>query len=251
MELKDLIKKHDITLSPEVFFLCEQGIEIMRNAADLSHSHYHIERILNDLDALYTNEASIQNTQIDFEALLPAICWHDTWRSQIVTSNLLSGTYVLFKDGYGSSKLFAKEAEKTGIDAVLIKKITHIINKHSWFQKRGIKHIEAHVLKDIDELELFSITRLKEIELTYLKTNSTLSKGFIKGLHTFYKKFLKPYSTERLHFNWTKNELLPRREQFMLYVGEYLAKHNEIFTEDCDIEALEDIEIETEILRSR
>ena len=77
----------------------------MKKSKDPQHSINHINAIFDDLDKFIQEE----KVNINYSILLPAICWHDVWKSKKEqSSNLLFYIVEQFYDGYGSKLIFNK-----------------------------------------------------------------------------------------------------------------------------------------------
>lgn len=225
MKLPELLVKHNISISNDVRHHCELGIEIMKDAQDLSHSDSHIYRIFRDLDLFLCENKEIKKNEIDFEALLLAICWHDVWRSKKLTTNILRGAYVLFWDGRGSVKMYKRHNKKIPLSKKLSASVIHAIKKHAFFQIKKPKSLEAKILKDLDQLELFSTERVREIAETYYQNNKYDGDGFAQSLEFFFNRFLKAYPTKNFFFLWSQEMYITRRQSFIEFVAEYIKKH--------------------------
>ncbi len=222
MQLKEFLDKTGIIVSDEVMVLCDDGIKIMQRAVDKAHSHPHIYRIFDDLHEFIDKEPGLKLNELNVEVLLAAICWHDVWRSERITSGVVYGTFILLWDGFGSSSQFSQRAVEIGFKSDFIDQVRYAIRKHSLFQLTKPKTLESQILNNLDWLELYSIPRIFEIEQTYLKTDSSSGKGFIQTLRLFLKYVLKSKSTKRMHFETLRKKLIKRREEFLVYATTYL-----------------------------
>ncbi|MBI4091439.1 hypothetical protein HY419_01655, partial [candidate division WWE3 bacterium] len=69
-----------IEIKESLTVFCEQGLNLMRASKDLLHSIGHIERMLNDLNSFLADNPTTKK-HINFNILIPAICWHDSWKT--------------------------------------------------------------------------------------------------------------------------------------------------------------------------
>lgn len=183
MKLEDLVAKNQIKIDPDMYSFCETGLQIMRASKDPLHSINHIDRLISDLDE-FLNETDIED--LNFNILLPAICWHDSWKAKRNTKNPLKLIMDNVTEGKEAEKLTKKVMKKLKIEKELQKSIGYCIRKHSWVQFRKLKSIEARILCDLDKLDMWASIRVeiaknnKVVKFLLSKTKRLIRNAKIK-----------------------------------------------------------------------
>ncbi|MBT3464359.1 hypothetical protein HOD20_10295 [archaeon] len=220
MEFLEFIEKNKISLDINIKNICFDAITIMKKSNDLKHDYIHLKNLFHDLNNLIKYE----KIDINYNVLLPAICWHDTWHAkEPSTSNSLIMFYRLFYEGYGSSKLFKKHAKNYPIKKYIIQKINVAIKKHVRTGWRIIDNLfytpfqlETKILKDLDELDTWSIKRLELLKKIFFKNK--LKTSYLK-IMKWYLKNMMLNTTERLFYlDFSKNEFKLRKKLFIDWV---------------------------------
>lgn len=210
MTFESLLRQENIILPQSVFDLCNKGLEKMKLAADKSHGHDHIDRMLKDLRELVKNRSS--RKKINYHVLLPAIIWHDMWRSRRPVKTSWDMVIGLLIDGHGSKIVFQKAAKKlpTSLQVVIARHI----------RDHGITHImqpltlEQKILNDLDRLEEWHWPRLKRMVQEYF--GESRPNGPMYWIAKFYLRFVLLRQTEKTyHLPWTRREFRRRREFFL------------------------------------
>lgn len=225
---KDLVGKNNLHITKDALALCDQGIELMEKSIDGLHDHNHVLRIVQNLNDFLANTQELKKEDINFNVLLPAICWHDSWKSMRFPKNLFHLAYHMYMDGIGSSKLFKKATKNKQIPKKMKKEIAYAIKKHAMLQFRKPKTIEAKLLKDMDKLDEWALERLKEVEKKMLKDLHLNKKTIRLAIFYFKRKMLKTKES-KFHFEWSKKEFQKRKQIYIDYVSEYIEKNQYIF----------------------
>ncbi|MBT4351045.1 hypothetical protein HOD20_00820 [archaeon] len=217
MELNEFISKNNIDLDKKFKKLCLEGINIMKKSKDPQHSINHINAIFDDLDKFIQEE----KVNINYSILLPAICWHDVWKSKKEqSSNLLFYIVEQFYDGYGSKLIFNKKVLKYKLNNKLQKKIAYSIHKHSlaaspFFKKFEllfpIHYKECKILRDLDTLYSWSPNAIDTFEKAYLY-GSNPKGAYMIGVY-WYKKVLQKTNENQFYYNWSRNEFNKRKDE--------------------------------------
>lgn len=222
MNLQEFLDKNKISILPECRALCGKGEEIMKKSLDAFHNEQHVYSILSNLDKFIKSEKDILK-RINFNTLLPAIFWHDVWRSlrkpnKRVFKILLEAWY----EGLGSCVLFKQFTKKAKLkNKEFLSNIAYIIRKHSRFQLLSKKTIEAKILKDIDSLGAYSMRRLEAIKKQFSNKREINKRNYL--FFRFMTKFdLEKKSEKSFHFEWSKKEFIRRKEIFLAKVHGYL-----------------------------
>lgn len=119
--------------------------------------------------------------------------WHDVWKSQRLAKNSLVLLHHQWMDGLGSVQLFKEAAKVAKLSSELTAQVSYAIRKHAQFQFTPVKTLEAQVLRDLDNLDLFSPERLK------------LGKDFfVFGSKMKTKFFLSVLDRQRFHTQWAE-----------------------------------------------
>lgn len=174
MNLNEFCEKNSISLSKSVENLCNDGIQQMSVSKDFHHDENHIFRLFILLDEFLFNFPDGFKSKINFNILLPSICWHDVWKSRREQSrNILALFIYELYEGIGSYKIFKKHIRlkkyDKQIDKQTINSISYCIKRHSGFMSllgvprvfSGIDSTEGKILRDIDCLESWNYERLE------------------------------------------------------------------------------------------
>lgn len=185
MKLSTLIKKHKIKLNTNTRELCIKGLNVMKGSIDPVHDKRHIETIFSNLSLLLTKAPEIKPF-ISFDVLLPAICWHDAWKSKRLAKNPFQYVWHQIIEGLGSSHIFYRQACIHGIQKEVAKRAAFVIRKHSLLQIVPSRKIEVKILLDLDGLELWNFRRLEIVNKQLFgrkKIYKTLTKAFYSILN--------------------------------------------------------------------
>lgn len=227
MELEAFLSRNKISLPDLVLSLCHEGIEITRNGIDPLHDENHTFRILTDLDQFLREETKIERSEVNFEVLLLSICWHDVWRAKIFPKNVISLLFALLWDGLGGARMFAKRAKQVGLEQEMLSPISYAIRKHTSFQIFPPKTLEAKILKDLDNLEGWSLTRIKALKERYLVPGKIEPK-LLRLAKFYFDHFMAKMSTKASYFEWSKSEFLKRKKDYMDEVNRLLLKYGDL-----------------------
>ena len=216
MQFEEFLQKNNITLPESLFSLCQKGLGLMEKSIDPLHKGDHIFRILDSLNSLLKYNPHIKEI-IDFEVLLPAICWHDVWRSKKFFTSKSAFLYATFFDGLGSARFFKKTAKKLPIDKKLIKQITYTIRKHSAVQLLPYNTPTARILKELDLLDEWSQERLATIEKAFLIPRK-LSPRTIKVAKFYFDHYMTRAHQALFCLPWVKEEFESRKKPYIWQV---------------------------------
>lgn len=211
MKITDFILKWNVHLSSETKILYERADELMKQSKDPAHDEKHIQALLSNIDLILNTEKNLADT-VDFEVLILGICWHDCWRARVIPKNVAELFFTFWWDGLGSMYLFEKEAKQMHLSPKKIEATKYVIRKHHSVQFLPRTTIEAKMLKDADELEVWTLSRAK----TMYKYALTYMNG--RGMHRLMRRYLKlkiRSSIKSVYFQATA-ELLTRKMQIFL-----------------------------------
>jgi len=226
MELQEFLTKSEICFPDSILALCEEGIEIMRSTVDPIHNEEHIFRILHDLDRFLKEEDQIDQSKINFEILLLSICWHDVWKSGRFPTNPISLLLDQILEGSGSARIFAKRARTTSLGTRLVRSVVYSIRKHSRFQILSIKTPEAKILKDLDNLEEWSLEKLNSLKEKFLIPDQIKPK-LLKLAKFWFDYFMAKTTDSGFHFQWSKAEFAKRKELYLKEVNKLLEEYGD------------------------
>jgi hypothetical protein len=187
MKLQEFLRKNKITLDQKMVKICETGLSKMRHAKDRSHGISHIFHILNNLDYLINSNPTFR-AKINFDILLPAICWHDVWISNQNPKNIVKIIYFQMVEGLKSAHLFDEEATKLKLDEYLKRMIKYVIRKHSSFQLLPAFVIEAQVLFDLDKIEMWNYKRFFKLDEGLVTKKEFYQKYIVRFYFTYSEK---------------------------------------------------------------
>lgn len=193
MKLTTLLKKHSIVLSKSTFKVCKEGISRMGKSIDPHHDKKHIERLFNHLSYLLSVDNNL-SSMINFNILIPAICWHDVWISTQSARSLSRLLWNNLAEGIISAKIFYGYAYSQ-ISYPSIMDIHYAIRKHSSFQIFPPRTLEAKVLVDLDKLELWNNKRFINKSDTYVSDRDIYQKYLVR-FYFFYSHKMGMYFKE-------------------------------------------------------
>lgn len=218
MQLTQFIKQHHIDLPQELVDLCNEGIALMRDSLDANHNHEHIEKLLDNLDSFLKSESKLA---LNYPVLLPAICWHDVWKaSRLMGTGKFKLLYENIYDGKGSEKMFRKYAHGIRLRIELLEPIAYCIRSHASFsslfpQSRVISNTaklkrigvtEAQVLRDIDGLEVWNLSRFDSV----INSFEYITPPLLKVAVWWFKNITLKSDENRFYFAWSKIEFRHR-----------------------------------------
>lgn len=179
--------------------LMEQGYGMMKVSKDPYHDHTHVDRMLADLQRFLDHKK--EQNKVNPEVLLLSTAWHDSWKSGRVAGNEIELLYHQFMDGLGSVALFEAAAKKQGLEKDLTQQVSYAIRKHAHFQFLPVQTEEAKLLRDLDDLDLWSVERFD------------LGKNlFIFETPWKVKFFLRTLEKQVFHTDWAHQERHKRKD---------------------------------------
>ncbi|MFA4826999.1 MAG: hypothetical protein WC596_01955 [Candidatus Shapirobacteria bacterium] len=216
MELGEFRKKNKIELSEKTRLMWGKAMVVATKNKDGVHGPEHMERILASLDELLKSEKGLRE-KIDFEVLLTAIGWHDCWKSKRNPTNVFSFLFDMFHEGRASAKIFGRIAKRNGLEKKTISKIKYAIRKHSAFQLKKHKTIEAKILWDLDSLDIWSWERVEALKEKYLAgvASKKTQKMIRVGIFYFEKIMMSWEEKKKFYFRWTKKRLAEKKKIFL------------------------------------
>lgn len=224
MTLGEFLKTNEVVLSGSVFSLCMKGTEIMKKSIDPIHDVNHAVRILDDLNRFLREERRIKKSEIDFEVLLLAICWHDAWKSQRFPKDIASMLFDEAWDGLGSMRMFAKAARKEGLSGQLVRSVKYSIRTHAHFQILTRKTKESQILKDLDVLEEWSLRKLKSLEEIYLAPRN-IDPKLLRLAEFYFDRFMKRFNEASFYFEWPRLEFDKRKKAYLQEVNRLIDEY--------------------------
>ncbi len=235
LHLEDFTQKYSISLHNSAIELCERAAHIMQNSKDPVHAYPHVLNILKELDDFLNKEYSVNQQDIDFNILLPAIFWHDSWKStQEQTKSLLVFIYQQIMDGFGSARMMKPVAKELGISRDIRKAIQHAILRHSHplflfpSTKRYIwtpKTLEGKILRDLDFLDSWHLKRFKTIKEHHLKLGNT--EEYVKKIGLWWiNNVMKRTNGTELFFEFSLQKFKRRKDKMMAEIEKLLSKEH-------------------------
>lgn len=224
MELQEFLTKNGINLPNSVFSLCEEGVGFMRRSVDPIHDERHIFRILHDLNRFFRENAQIDRSKIDLETLLLSICWHDVWKSRRFPTNPASLLLDQILEGLGSARVFTTRAKEVRLETGLVRSVVYSIRKHSRFQILPIKTLEAKILKDLDNLEEWSLVKLELLKKKFLAPDK-IDPRSLRLAKFWFDHFMTKTTDSGFHFRWSKTEFAGRKRLYLKEVNKLLEEY--------------------------
>lgn len=225
MELSEFISKHQIIISPATAESCKTALEKMSKSEDVLHDLGHIARIFDLLDEFLINETRVRKDQINFEVLLLAISWHDTWKATRRDKRFWNLLFSLYYDGIGSAKIFKKQNKILPID--IFEQALFAIARHSPPRLVWYKTLELKILRDLDGLEEWSIERLDGL-VSQFENNRTAIHRLGRWLKLYFNLVLKKQKAKKYYFPWPREVFSERKKVYIVKVNELLKKYQAI-----------------------
>jgi|GEM_PF-1105617 len=212
-KLEQLLSFFRKQLSSKSIELSLQALQQMQISQDPYHDLTHIERMLADLESFLTT--SPEAKQINPEVLVLSISWHDTWKSGRLAKNAVELLHHQWLDGLGSAALFDQASHQIKLPKELKEQVSYAIRKHAQFQFLPVATEDAHLLRDLDDLDLWSIERLRRGESLYPFAAAWRIKLF---KHTIEKQFL--------HTAWARQQKQKRHAAFSTQIDDLLSRRS-------------------------
>lgn len=212
MKVEEIVKKYQIQLTEPVLGLLEKGVERMKKSVDPLHDETHIGRILDDLVRLLNDNPAL-TTQINWPVLLLAIVWHDCWKAERQATNVIVLVWQQIYEGWGSGKIFTKEARKVGLPEEVARWVRYAIRTHTGYQFVPVKLPEARILRDLDELETWDKDRLESVKRFLQRQEDAKKRRGLRILYFYYFILKRKMGGRRFYFTWSRREFFSRKEQ--------------------------------------
>ena len=219
------LKQHKIKLSPKAHAFCKLGLKRMAKSVDPIHNHLHVVCLLNNFAGLLKNERSLLKQDLDYNALLISIIWHDIWKSARFPKGLFKLAWDQIYEGRGSAKIVAREMKKADFPKQTIKKVAYAIRQHSIVHRKR-KTIESKILKDVDELARWNVGRIK-FAGRQLFGRKILSSKLLKAGKFYVNWFMRPAHT-KLYFGWSRREFRQLKKAWLKQAGTLYKKYEKI-----------------------
>lgn len=197
----------------EVQKLIDKAVELMAKSKDPVHDDGHINRLLESWNKL----SPTIDKQVNCDAIILALCWHDIWRCQTKLPGAIGLLIGYFVEGKKSAKIFSKYAKKYGLDKMTIRKTKKIIKNHPdlpWIKRRNW---EDKIMWDLDSLDEWTIDRLE----AWTKQLGKLSWLKIKLIIFYFNLKMIGKSRDDFYFDWSRQEFDRRKNIFLAKVEEY------------------------------
>ncbi len=183
MNLPDFCHKYNISLDDRTHAVSSYALKKMSHSKNQHHDVEHVYRMFDDLSHLLDINPKLLK-KINFQVLLPAICWHDVWISRRQTNGFLELLWHQFLEGRGSANLFSLYAKEI-IPPSLVDQIAYCIRKHSSIQFLPTFNLEAKILADLDKLEMWNICRFLDKDKTMVSKKSLYSKYLVRAYYKY------------------------------------------------------------------
>ena len=223
MNLNDLLVRNHLNISEAAGRVCEQGLGMMRDSIDILHNSNHVYRMFNDLEHFIRDQPHMRE-EINYDTLLLSIVWHDVWRTSRFPFTVKSLLIDRLWEGIGSSSLFSKMAKNSGLDQDTIKTVCYNIREHAGVQFWPAKTIESKILKDLDQLDEWSIERVKPLREKYPNLG-VVDFRLVKLAQFYFDHFLIKKNITKFYFEWSQQEFVNRREIFLNEVNRIIAEY--------------------------
>ena len=108
----------------------------------------------------------------------------------------------------------------------LVYQVSYSIRKHSRFQVLPIKTPEARILKDLDNLEEWSLERLRLLKKKFLISDQTNLK-LLRLAKFWFDHFMAKTTDSGFHFQWSKTEFAKRKKLYLEEVNKLLEEYGD------------------------
>jgi hypothetical protein len=214
MTLNQLIVKNNIHLPGDVLALCMLGLDKMAQSLDPLHDLSHCERLFDALNLLLSNDANLRHQTINFTILLSAICWHDVWKAGHIPKSIPQLLYDQYRDGPGSSILFKDYSQNTSLRTEERDAILYAIRVHGNFRVLPLATKESKILKDIDNLDQWSLIRVTHASRLLNKRKSKRNQQ-ISMAYLYFYIFMALQTKRKYHYTWAKQEFIRRKSVYI------------------------------------
>jgi len=226
MTLEVFLERHEIKLEKQYTDLMKNALLLMQGSVDPLHDDKHVYRMLDDLNCLIPTVPIHLRARIDYAVLLTCLCWHDVWKARRNPKNL---PYFLFRqwwDGIGSALEFRRFCKCKALDKRFIKSVIYGIRKHATFQILPTFTLEAKILRDLDNLEVWNLDRIEPLKKMYLFPKP--NKDMIKLGMFYIRHFMSKEKPNVYHFDWSRREGEKRKALFITHI-ELLEKEYQFY----------------------
>src|SRR3989344_2563029 len=110
MHITAFLSHRKLRISRPAYDSCLEAISRMTVSTDPFHDETHVFSILDSLDKFFDESREINCSQIDYEVLLQAVCWHDIWKSTKIQKSRRRVFFDNAADGLGSMRIFGRYA---------------------------------------------------------------------------------------------------------------------------------------------
>lgn len=199
----------------------------MAATKDPLHDDTHIRRILSDL-ATFLKDEPDEAPRVDPNILLPAICWHDTWKATRFPTTIATMFFDQYWDGYGSLIAFTRYARRHGIPSRYRRAIGYAIREHGQLRLFGrIRTREAILLRDLDSLEQWNLVRLEPMKEKYLNPDN-LNPRLMRVARFYFDRFMAKTTDKALHYPWSKAEFAKRKTVYLEEVDRLMREYGHL-----------------------
>ena len=213
MHITAFLSHRKLRISRPAYDSCLEAISRMTVSTDPFHDETHVFSILDSLDKFFDESREINCSQIDYEVLLQAVCWHDIWKSTKIQKSRRRVFFDNAADGLGSMRIFGRYARSVSLNPDTARKIKYAIRKHSSLQFLKRRTPESRLLYEMDTLEIWSIERLTKA-IGYFGGLENISPKLFKIGKFYFDHWMAKKTGSKLHFEWSRQEFLNRKNRF-------------------------------------
>ena len=236
MQIKELLKRHNIKIHDHAHELYEEGLGRMKKSKDPLHADLHVGDVIEILNEFLLREKGVRNSEINYSVLLPAIAWHDAWKAtRPQTKNLVKYRYEQIWDGIGSARVLTEFIQDKKINKELTDRIVRSVYYHTQVPDRLRRKsddfyeneldLETKVLRDVDGLDMWSLKRLQSAENKHCD-----KKGVFHDKKMYYiARWVHNTLDKKImffHFDWSEQEYIRRKKILLDYSRNILDANN-------------------------
>lgn len=200
---------------------------MMKKGSDPTHDVRHVKRLTKMAKDLV--KAEKLEARVNMEMLMLAIVWHDSWTAKNVPKNFFQMLWQYIYEGWGSARIFIREAKREGLEERKIKKIAYAIRKHPSSCWRGPKSLEGKILRDVDNIDQWKWKRIAGLVKEMAKDGiDKEEKKRMRLAKIYFEKVMKKRLVKDIFFEWSKKKFVREKETYLKKVEGLMEKYEQL-----------------------
>jgi hypothetical protein len=217
-------RDNGFVMGSNVIEACNYASVEMQESRDPLHNFGHVVALMKDLQQFINEDKTMKWDKIDMEAVVLAIYWHDVWKSKRFSKSIKTMVAHNMYEGIGSMRIFGRYAKQFQLDKELTKKVRYAIRKHSALQFLPKKSVESKILIDLDNLQQWSVERLK-IMIELFGGIGAINPRLFKMADLYFRRWTLRITEKKYYFEWSKKQMRKRKIVFFMQVKKLLLEH--------------------------